>query len=138
MVGINPKKEEKFYGTGRRKESVARVYVYPRGKGIITINDFHSLEQYFGRPTARMIVKQPLVLTKMDNKVDIYVNVGGGGLSGQADAIKYGIAKALLEMDPLFRKTLKSNGLLTRDAREVERKKPGQSGARKRYQYSKR
>lgn len=138
MAEAQIKKEEKFYGTGRRKESVARVYVYTRGKGIININGAYTLEQYFGRPTSRMIVKQPLMLTKMDNKVDIYVNVAGGGLSGQADAIKYGIAKGLLEMDPSFRKALKSQGFLTRDAREVERKKSGQSGARKRYQYSKR
>lgn len=132
-----PVKEKRFYGTGKRKRSVARVYLYPNGKGDIQVNAA-PLNTYFGRPTSRMVVKQPLILTQMDARVDVYVNVYGGGLSGQAEAIKYGISKALLQLDPSLRKILKAEKLLTRDARKVERKKPGQSGARKRYQYSKR
>lgn len=130
-------KEKQFHAIGKRKESIARVYLSPAGKGTIEINST-TLDKYFGRLTSRMIVKQPLVLTKTDDKVDVYVNVSGGGLSGQADAIKYGIAKALLQWDPSFRKPLKSEGFLTRDARIVERKKPGQKGARARFQFSKR
>jgi len=132
-----PTKENRFYATGKRKRSIARVYLYPQGKGDIQINT-STLDEYFGRKSSKMIVREPLVLTKTDQLVDLYVNVKGGGKSGQADAIKHGISKALLAFDPSLRKTLKAEGFLTRDARKVERKKAGLKGARARYQYSKR
>ena len=124
------------YGTGRRKSSTARVFLRP-GKGRIEVNK-RSLETYFGRETARMVVRQPLVTVDMLEKFDISVNVSGGGASGQAGAIRHGISRALLAYDENLRGPLRKAGLLTRDAREVERKKVGLHKARKRPQYSKR
>ena len=127
---------ESYYGTGKRKTSVARTWLKP-GTGIITVNK-RPLDEYFGRETAKMIVEQPLVLTDTHGSFDIRVNVSGGGIAGQATAIRHGIAKALLEYNPEFRPVLKKAGLVTRDARVKERKKYGQRGARARFQYSKR
>lgn len=124
------------YGTGRRKTSAARVFVNP-GSGNITVNNL-SLDKYFGRETARMIVRQPLQVADVADKVDIRVTVRGGGNSGQAGAIRHGIARALVEHDENLRVPLRRAGFLTRDAREVERKKVGLRKARKRPQYSKR
>ncbi|MBC8213293.1 MAG: 30S ribosomal protein S9 [Candidatus Marinimicrobia bacterium] len=121
---------------GRRKTSVARV-IFRKGKGKITINN-RDIENYFGRDTLKMVLRQPLELTEMTGKHDIIVNVVGGGLSGQAGAIRLGIARALEKVDPDFRPILKKEGMLTRDPREVERKKYGQPGARKKFQFSKR
>jgi small subunit ribosomal protein S9 len=129
-------KEEVFAATGHRKTSSARVRM-KKGTGKILVNK-KSLEEYFGRKTSQMIVKQPLELTETMGKYDIFVNVAGGGLSGQAGALKHGITKALLEINPEFRQVLKKAGFITRDARVKERKKYGQPGARKRFQYSKR
>ncbi|MGI5860737.1 MAG: 30S ribosomal protein S9 [Myxococcales bacterium] len=128
--------QQKSYGTGRRKESVARVYIKP-GSGTITIND-RPLDTYFGRETAKMILMQPLELVEQKDKLDVLVNVAGGGLSGQAGAIRHGISRALCEYNPEFRSVLKKAGFLTRDPRAVERKKYGRPGARKRFQFSKR
>ncbi len=141
-----------FYGTGRRKTSAARVFLKP-GKGNIVIND-RTLEEYFGRETARMIVRQPLEATTMLNRFDIYVTVDGGGINGQAGAIRHGIARALVRYEEdesgddtttgsdtgggPIRRALRKAGYLTRDAREVERKKVGRHKARKGTQYSKR
>ncbi len=124
------------YGTGRRKSSTARVYLSP-GSGNITVNQ-RTLEQYFGRETARMVVRQPLELAEMTDKVDVRVFVKGGGISGQAGAIRHGITRALMEYDETLRPALRKAGYVTRDAREVERKKVGLHKARKRPQYSKR
>ncbi|MEZ5552565.1 MAG: 30S ribosomal protein S9 [Pseudomonadales bacterium] len=124
------------YGTGRRKTSAARVFIRP-GDGKITVNS-QPLDQYFGRVTARMIVRQALDVVEMADKVDVQVTVRGGGNSGQAGAIRHGIARALVEQDESMRVTLRRAGFLTRDAREVERKKVGLRKARKRPQYSKR
>jgi small subunit ribosomal protein S9 len=124
------------YGTGRRKSAAARVFLRP-GKGNITVND-RSLDVFFGRETSRMIVRQPLVLTDTLEKFDVLVNVEGGGGTGQAGAIRLGITRALMEYDPTLRPALRSAGYVTRDAREVERKKVGLRKARKRPQYSKR
>lgn len=122
---------------GRRKSAVARVYVNS-GKGNITIND-RTLENYFPDESLQYIVKQALELTNTLSQFDIKVNLDGGGTKGQAEALRLGIARALCKIDAeAYRSTLKSNGLLTRDPREVERKKPGQPGARKRFQFSKR
>ncbi len=128
--------QEQHYGTGRRKSSTARVYM-KSGSGAITINK-RSLDEYFGRETARMIVRQPLELTELAGKMDINVNVSGGGNSGQAGAIRLGITRALMEYDSELRGDLRRAGFVTRDAREVERKKVGLHKARKRPQYSKR
>lgn len=128
--------EKAFTATGRRKTSVARVFLKP-GKGKITIND-RSLQQYFGRETARMIVLQPFELTQTTDSFDIDVNVVGGGNSGQAGAIRHGITRALMQVNPDFRSPLKKAGFVTRDPRAVERKKYGRHKARKRPQYSKR
>jgi len=125
-----------YYGTGRRKSSVARVYLRP-GSGQVSINK-RSLEQYFGREVLRKIALQPLELAEMGEQFDIYINVHGGGLSGQAGAVRHGISRALLAADEELRPPLKKAGMLTRDSRKVERKKYGQPGARKRYQFSKR
>jgi len=125
-----------YQGTGRRKSSIARVYLYP-GKGNISINN-KPYEEYLCRATLATIVKQPLDLVEGSESYDVKVNVKGGGLTGQAGAIRLGIARALLKVDEDFRPTLKSAGFLTRDARRVERKKYGQPGARKRFQFSKR
>ncbi len=130
------KAAEKFYGTGRRKSSVARVYVKP-GKGNITINK-RDIDDYFGLETLKTIVRQPLVATDTVNKYDITVNVKGGGTTGQAGAIRHGLSRALLKVDADFRPTLKSAGFLTRDPRMKERKKPGLKAARRAPQYSKR
>ena len=125
-----------FYGTGRRKESVARVRVYP-GTGSITIND-RDIDDYFGLETLKFIVRQPLVLTETQEKVDIVCRVNGGGVTGQAGAIRHGIARALLLLDAEHRPTLKKAGFLTRDQRMKERKKYGLRGARRAPQFSKR
>jgi len=124
------------YGTGRRKTSAARVYLSP-GKGEIVING-RSLDDFFGRPTMRMIVRQPLVVSDLADKVDIRVTVAGGGNNGQAGAIRHGIARALVEFDEGLRSPMRKAGYLTRDARMVERKKVGLHKARKRPQFSKR
>jgi small subunit ribosomal protein S9 len=124
------------YGTGRRKTSTARVFLNS-GNGNITVNG-RPLDKFFGRETARMVVRQPLVVTDMADKVDISVTVAGGGNTGQAGAIRHGIARALVEHDENMRTPLRRAGFLTRDARMVERKKVGLRKARKRPQYSKR
>ena len=126
----------RFYGTGRRKKSVARVYLVP-GTGKITINK-RDIDDYFGLETLKTIVRQPLVVTDNVDKYDILVNVAGGGFTGQAGAIRHGIARALLEADAEFRPTLKSAGFLTRDPRMKERKKYGLKAARRAPQFSKR
>ena len=128
--------QERWYGTGRRKESTARVWLMA-GEGNVTINR-RTMDKYFGREGLKMILQQPLDLVNQQGKVDILVNVRGGGLSGQAGAIRHGIARALLEMDPELRGPLKKAGFLTRDARKVERKKYGRAKARKSFQFSKR
>ncbi len=125
-----------YYGTGRRKTSVARVYLRP-GHGRITINK-RPIDAYFERESAKLVLRQPLELTETGDAFDIVVNVRGGGKSGQAGAIRLGIARALCEYNPDLRPTLKKAGFLTRDARKVERKKYGQPKARKRFQFSKR
>jgi len=122
--------------TGRRKVSVARVRLVP-GTGNITVNG-RALDAYFGRETSKMILVEPLKLVDQMGKVDVFVNANGGGLSGQAGAIRHGISRALVTMNPEWRPVLKKAGFLTRDARAVERKKYGQPGARKRFQFSKR
>lgn len=127
---------EVFYGTGRRKEAVARVWLKP-GKGDVTINR-RGIEAYFGRETLKMILRQPFELTESVGKWDVIVNVAGGGLSGQAGAIRLGITRALMEADAGLRGALKKAGFVTRDPRKVERKKYGQPGSRKRFQFSKR
>ncbi|MDD4951924.1 MAG: 30S ribosomal protein S9 [Desulfovibrionaceae bacterium] len=124
------------YGTGKRKCAVARTRIY-KGNGRILIND-RPFEEYFPRQTQRMIAQQALVLSKIQDKLDIRVNVCGGGVAGQAQAVRHGIARALTEFDPDLRSVLKKAGFLTRDARKKERKKYGQRGARARFQYSKR
>jgi small subunit ribosomal protein S9 len=125
-----------YYGTGRRKTSTARVYLTP-GKGIITINN-RTIENFFGREVARMIVRQPLELLEVVDKFDINVSVSGGGSFGQAGAIRHGVTRALIEYDEANRPALRKAGFVTRDSREVERKKVGLRKARKRPQYSKR
>lgn len=124
------------YGTGRRKSSVARVFL-KAGSGKIVVND-KPVDEYFSRETGRMIVRQPLVLTENLDKFDIMVNVAGGGESGQAGAVRHGITRALIELDVTMKPALKAAGLVTRDAREVERKKCGFRKARRRKQFSKR
>jgi len=128
--------EIQYYGTGRRKTSVARVYLRP-GSGKITVNR-RDFDEYFPNRVLKMVIRQPLRLTETDDKFDILVNVRGGGSTGQAGAIRHGISRALLEYNPELRPRLKAAGLLTRDARKVERKKYGQPKARKRFQFSKR
>ncbi|MBT9432767.1 30S ribosomal protein S9 [Candidatus Sodalis endolongispinus] len=128
--------ENQYYGTGRRKSSSARVFV-KAGSGNIVINQ-RSLDQYFGRETARMVVRQPLELVDMVGKLDLYITVKGGGISGQAGAIRHGITRALMEYDETLRADLRKAGLVTRDARQVERKKVGLRKARRRPQFSKR
>ena len=126
----------KFYGTGRRKSSIARVYLVP-GTGNITINK-RSIDEYFGLETLKLIVRQPLVATETLDKYDVLVNVHGGGTTGQAGAIRHGISRALLKVDNDFRPTLKKAGFLTRDPRMKERKKYGLKAARRAPQFSKR
>lgn len=128
--------QERFYATGKRKRAIARVYMKP-GSGNIVVNK-RSFEEYFPRPSLKMVIRQPLELTGKNNQFDFYINVSGGGVSGQAGAVKHGISKALLAADADLRPILKKAGFLTRDARVVERKKYGQPGARKRFQFSKR
>ena len=127
---------EQYYGTGRRKSSTARVFV-TKGSGEITVND-RPLDEFFGRETARMIVRQPLEKLELADNFDIKATVTGGGISGQAGAIRLGLTRALIEYDEEFRKPLRKAGYVTRDAREVERKKVGLHKARKATQYSKR
>jgi small subunit ribosomal protein S9 len=127
---------EQYYGTGRRKSSTARVFV-TKGSGQITVND-RPLDEFFGRETARMIVRQPLEKVEMTDNFDIKATVIGGGISGQAGAIRLGLTRALIEYDEELRKPLRKAGYVTRDAREVERKKVGLHKARKATQYSKR
>ena len=128
--------DTQYYGTGRRKTSVARVYLRP-GKGEIKVNK-REFEDYFPNEALRMIIRQPLTLTETVENFDILVNVGGGGISGQAGAVRHGITRALLEYNGDLRPTLKKAGLVTRDPRKKERKKYGQKGARARFQFSKR
>jgi len=127
---------DKFYGTGRRKKSIARVYIAP-GKGEITVNK-RPLDEYFGLETLKVIVRQPLEATGTTGKYDITITVKGGGFTGQAGAIRHGIARALVQADPEFRAVLKPEGYLTRDSRMKERKKYGLKGARRAPQFSKR
>jgi len=127
---------EQYIGTGRRKTSTARVYLR-RGTGKFVVNGV-DLEQYFGRATSKMVVRQPLSLVEAQNTFDVLVNVQGGGMTGQAGAIRLGISRALMEYDANLRPTLREAGFVTRDARQVERKKIGLHKARKRPQYSKR
>jgi len=128
--------QKSFYATGRRKQAVARVWLQP-GAGNIAINQ-RSLEDYFGRETSRMIFRQPLELTETSGMFDIFCTVRGGGLSGQADAIRHALSRALIKYNAELRSPLKKAGYLTRDARAKERKKYGQRGARARFQFSKR
>ena len=128
--------ENRYYGTGRRKSSVARVYLVP-GTGKITINK-RDIDEYLGLETLKVVVRQPLVATDSTDKFDVLVNVKGGGFTGQAGAIRHGIARALLQVDPDFRPILKSAGYLTRDPRMKERKKCGHKAARRAPQFSKR
>jgi small subunit ribosomal protein S9 len=127
---------EGFYATGRRKEATARVWV-KSGTGAMLVNG-RPLNEYFGRETSIMIINQPLQVLEQGGKVDMTVNVRGGGLSGQAGAIRHGLSRALARLNPEFRPPLKKAGFLTRDSRSVERKKSGQPGARRRFQFSKR
>lgn len=128
--------DTQYYGTGRRKNAVARVYLRP-GNGEIKVNR-REFENYFPNEALRMIIRQPLNLTENIGKFDILVNVAGGGISGQAGAVRHGITRALLEYNSDLRPTLKKAGLVTRDPRKKERKKYGQKGARARFQFSKR
>jgi len=128
--------QTEYYGTGRRKTSVARVYLRP-GSGRFIVNK-RPYDEYFPRATHRMDMESPLVLTENKGSFDVYVNVNGGGHTGQTGAIRLGISRALLELNPEYRATLKKEGYLTRDARKVERKKYGKAGARKSFQFSKR
>ena len=130
-------KKPYMYGTGRRKSSVARVHLIPNGTGAITING-RDIDEYFGLDTLKLIVRQPLVCTNTLGKVDIEATVTGGGVSGQAGAIRHGVARALLLVDDNYRSALKSAGFLTRDPRMKERKKYGLKGARRAPQFSKR
>lgn len=132
----NRDKQGRSYATGKRKDAVARVWIKP-GKGNVTIND-KSIDQYFARPVLKMIISQPFEVANRVNEFDVVCTVKGGGLSGQAGAIKHGISKALNEYEPELRAALKKAGFLTRDARTVERKKFGKAKARRSYQFSKR
>jgi small subunit ribosomal protein S9 len=125
-----------FYSTGRRKQAVARVWMMP-GSGKIAINK-REIDDYFGRATSKMVLRQPLELTETLGRYDIFINVSGGGLSGQAEAIRLGVTRALIQINASFRPVLKKAGYVTRDPRVVERKKYGQRGARARFQFSKR
>ena len=125
-----------YYGTGRRKTAVARVYLRP-GSGKVTVNK-RDFDVYFPNRVLKMIIRQPLLITETTDKFDILVNVSGGGIAGQAGAVRHGLSRALLEFNPELRTKLKGAGFLTRDAREVERKKYGQPKARRRFQFSKR
>ena len=137
MAKATSKKKVQYWGTGRRKEAVARVRLIPAGEGNIVING-KGLDEYFGLDTLKLIVRQPLVLTDSLTKYDIFVNVCGGGFTGQAGAIRHGISRALLEAEPETRAALKKEGFLTRDSRKKERKKYGLKKARRAPQFSKR
>lgn len=128
--------EQKYYATGKRKTSIARVWMKP-GTGVITVNK-RPLDEFFGRETSKMVIHQPLELTDNLGKFDVSINVSGGGMSGQAGAIRHGITKALLDVDPELRATLKQAGFITRDSRIKERKKYGRKAARASFQFSKR
>ncbi|WP_321370371.1 30S ribosomal protein S9 [uncultured Desulfuromusa sp.] len=128
--------EQKYYATGKRKTSIARVWMKP-GTGVITVNK-RPLDVFFGRETSKMVIHQPLELTDNLGKFDVNINVSGGGISGQAGAIRHGITKALLDVDPELRATLKQAGFITRDSRIKERKKYGRKAARASFQFSKR
>ena len=128
--------QQRYYATGKRKSAIARVYM-KAGTGSIIVNK-RNYDEYFARPSLNMLVKQPFDITGKKDQFDLFVNVSGGGVAGQAGAVKHGISKALLEFDPELRSVLKKAGFLTRDARVKERKKYGQPGARKRFQFSKR
>lgn len=128
--------EQKFYATGKRKTSIARVWI-KAGTGAIVVNT-HPVEEYFGRETSQMVVRQPLELTDNVGKFDVIATVAGGGPSGQAGAVKHGITKALLEVNPELRAVLKKAGFITRDSRIKERKKYGKAAARRSFQFSKR
>ena len=130
-------KKPYFYGTGRRKSSVARVHLFQNGTGTITING-RDIDEYFGLETLKMVVRQPLAATELVGKVDIEATVEGGGVSGQAGALRHGIARALLQVNEEYRPILKAAGLLTRDPRMKERKKYGLKAARRAPQFSKR
>ncbi|MDQ7781999.1 MAG: 30S ribosomal protein S9 [Desulfomonilaceae bacterium] len=129
-------KEDRYYATGKRKNAIARVWLQP-GTGALLVND-RPVDVYFGRKTSQMVVMQPFELTQTMGRFDLIANVRGGGLSGQAGAVKHGISKALLDIDPAFRGILKRAGFLTRDSRVKERKKYGKRGARASFQFSKR
>lgn len=126
----------RFYGTGKRKNAIARVFLKP-GEGNVVVNG-RAVEEYFPRKTSVMIINQPFELIEQTGKYDVEANVVGGGVAAQAEAVRHGIARALLNVDTELRPPLKKAGFLTRDARKKERKKPGQPGARKKFQYSKR
>ncbi|MGB5217966.1 MAG: 30S ribosomal protein S9 [Smithella sp.] len=128
--------EQRFYATGKRKSAIARVYM-KAGSGNFVVNK-RTFDDYFPRPSLKMLIKQPLDITGKKDQFDLFINVCGGGMAGQAGAVKHGISKALLEYDAELRSVLKRAGFLTRDARVKERKKYGQPGARKRFQFSKR
>jgi small subunit ribosomal protein S9 len=128
--------QQRYYATGKRKSAIARVYM-KAGSGNIVVNK-RNYDEYFDRPSLKMIIKQPFEITGKIDQFDLYINVNGGGVSGQSGAVKHGISKALLEYDAELRGILKKAGFLTRDARIKERKKYGQPGARKRFQFSKR
>ena len=130
-------KKPYFYGTGRRKSSVARVHLFENGTGKITING-RDIDDYFGLETLKLVVRQPLTVAEIEGKFDIVVRVGGGGVSGQAGAIRHGLSRALLQYDENLRGILKKNGFLTRDPRMKERKKYGLKAARRAPQFSKR
>ena len=128
--------QQRYYATGKRKTAIARVYM-KEGSGNIVVNK-RSYEEYFTRPSLKMLIRQPFDITGKKDQFDLFINVSGGGVAGQAGAVKHGISKALLEYDAELRSVLKKAGFLTRDARVKERKKYGQPGARKRFQFSKR
>ena len=130
-------KKPYMYGTGRRKSSIARVHLIPNGSGVITING-RDIDDYFGLDTLKLVVRQPLVSTDLVGKVDVVVSVAGGGVSGQAGAIRHGISRALVTLNPEFRPALKAAGFMTRDPRMKERKKYGLKAARRAPQFSKR
>ena len=130
-------KKPYHYGTGRRKSSVARVHLFPNGTGSVTING-REMDDYFGLETLKLVVRQPLVTTDMVGKVDVVVTVAGGGVSGQAGAIRHGISRALVLLNPEYRASLKAAGFMTRDPRMKERKKYGLKAARRAPQFSKR
>lgn len=128
--------ETQYYGTGKRKNAVARVFLRP-GEGAMTVNE-RDADEYFQTVLQRSQIREPLVLTESGDRFDVYITVGGGGISGQAEAVRHGLARALVEYDQELRGPLKREGLLTRDARKKERKKYGQRGARAQFQFSKR